>query len=184
MGQKRVVVALADGFEEIEALAPVDILRRAGLEVVVAGVGSGEPEGAHGVRVPADTTIEKVTERPDAVVLPGGMPGAENLEKSRVLADLCRDVRDRGGLVAAICAAPAVALESFGLIGSKRFTCYPGFESRVKNGAFSEDRVVVDGNLVTSRGPGTAMEFALEIVRILVGESTARDLTKGLLLRT
>jgi 4-methyl-5(b-hydroxyethyl)-thiazole monophosphate biosynthesis len=173
MGQKRVVVFVADGFGEVEAMTPIDFLRRAGLDVTIAGVGGNRPTGAHGIRVEADVRSEDAAGPWDAVVLPGGMPGAENLAASSVVEQTCRTVMTEGGLVAAICAAPAVALNRFGLLDGRRFTCYPGFEDRVKDGMFSEDRVVVHDNLITSRGPGTAAEFTMELIRHLVGTAEA-----------
>ena len=179
MSEVKAVVFLADGFEEVEAVTPIDFLRRAGIEVTVAGVGTTEPTGARGISIRADVPAEDVTRLPDAVVLPGGMPGAVNLSESDTVRNLTVKVHDAGGLVASLCAAPAVALGTFGLLEGRRFTCYPGFEEKVTSGTFLEDRVVRDGNLITSRGPGTAAEFAIELVRYLKGDSEANALHKG-----
>ena len=173
------VVFLADGFEEVEAVTPIDFLRRAGVDVTVAGVGTREPTGARGITIRADVRADEVSELPDAVVLPGAMPGAVNLSESDAVRNLTVKVHNAGGLVGSLCAAPAVALGAFGLLDGRRFTCYPGFEEHVSSGTFLEDRVVRDGNLITSRGPGTAAEFAIELVRYLTGDDQADALHKG-----
>ncbi len=176
MSTKRAVVFLADGFEEVEAVTPIDFLRRAGVDVVIAGVESREIRGSHGIVIQADVIADEILTVPDAVVLPGGMPGSKNLADSAAVRQLTMDVNTAGGLIGSICAGPAVALASFGLLDGRRFTCYPGFEERVPGGFFSGDRVVVDGNIVTSRGAGTAAEFALELVRSLAGDEIANEI--------
>ena len=181
MKQVTAAVFLADGFEEVEAVTPVDYLRRAGIKVTIAGVGTAAPTGSKGVRITADVEVRNLSDDFDAVILPGGMPGAVNLADSPAVESLCRKVSQRGGLVAAICAAPAVALGRFGLLEKRRFTCYPGFEKEAVNGSFSPDRVVVDGNLITSRGPGSAGEFAVEVIRYLVDDETAKQIAKDVL---
>ncbi len=181
----RVVVFLAEGFEEVEAVTPVDYLRRAGAEVVTAGVGTRTPRGARGMVVQADSRVEDLSGSFDAAVLPGGMPGSRNLAESGEVEELCRRLWKEGALIAAICAAPAVALGRFGLLSGRRFTCYPGCESDVGAGAgagFLEERVVQDGNLITSRGAGTAGEFALRIIAWLFDENTARKVGASVLL--
>jgi 4-methyl-5(b-hydroxyethyl)-thiazole monophosphate biosynthesis len=178
----RVVIFLAEGFEEIEALTPADFLRRAGIEVVLAGVGTLQPAGARGVRVAADTAVEKLKGNIDGVILPGGMPGSANLASSAAVAGLTKRVMSAGGMVASICAAPALALGSFGLLTGRKFTCYPGMEKEAPGGTFSADRVVVDGNLITSRGPGTAAEFSIAIIRYLAGNDAADKVAKAVLL--
>ncbi len=183
--KKTVLVALADGFEEIEAVTPIDILRRAGLEVLVAGVGKQELTGSNGIRIRADIELEKYAgPLPDAIVLPGGAQGASNLAASQAVSALLGRMRDQGRLVAAICAAPAVVLAKSGLLEGKTATCYPGYEKNFGPGiTFSPERVVTDGRVITSRGPGSAMEFALEIVRDLVDSATAERLTRALVAR-
>lgn len=173
---KRVVVLLAEGFEEVEAVTPIDFLRRAGCEVVVAGVSGVSVTGAHGITLSADASLAECSGHFDAVVVPGGMPGAANVAASPQAIDLINAVQRGGGIVAAICAAPAVVLAPNGFLGGKKATCYPGFERHFGETDFSEDRVVVDGNLITSRGPGTAAEFALQLVRALVGDEAADEL--------
>lgn len=177
----RIAVLLADGFEEVEAVTPIDFLRRSGVDVVVAGVGTDEPTGARGVVIRTETRIEALPEELDGVVLPGGMPGAENLAASNAVQERTRGLFSSNMLVAAICAAPAVALGGFGILKDRRFTCYPGFESRVGDGTFVEERVVVDGNLITSRGPGTAAEFSIALIEYLAGKEAAEEVFKATL---
>ena len=177
---KRIAVLLADGFEEVEAITPIDFLRRVGVEVIIVGVTGSLVTGGHGIRVGSDTGIDQVTDEfissMDAVLVPGGTGGAENIAANDRAMGLIRDCLDTGKLVAALCAAPGVVLGANGLLTGRRFTCYPGFETRVEGGEFSEDRVVVDGNVITSRGPGTAAEFALAGIRYLVGEEASSNL--------
>ncbi|MBU8913037.1 MAG: DJ-1/PfpI family protein [Spirochaetales bacterium] len=177
---KRIAVLLADGFEEVEAITPIDFLRRAGVEVPVVGVTGDLVTGGHSIRVRSDIVINQVDDQfianLDGVVVPGGTDGAENIAANDRAMGLIRHCLDAGKLVAALCAAPGVVLGANGLLTGRRFTCYPGFETRVENGEFSEDRVVVDGNLITSRGPGTAAEFTLAIIRYLVGEEASSNL--------
>ena len=165
---KRLAIFLADGFEEVEALTPADYLRRAGLEVILTGVGTMQPAGAHGVKISADIDAAELPDHLDGVVLPGGMPGAANLAASAVVEEHCRRVMESGGLTAAICAAPALAFGAFGLIEGRRFT---------------DERVVVDGSMITSRGPGTAGEFAVAVIRHLLGDETADRVAGETLLR-
>lgn len=180
---KRVAVLLADGFEEIEAITPIDLLRRADFAVDVLSVSSGKATGAHGIVVAADCTVADYPDVPDAIVVPGGMPGAQNIADSPESIALIRSVSDSGGIVAAICAAPAVVLARYGFLDGKRATCYPGFESRFNETTqFSEERVVVDGSLITSRGAGTAAEFALELISRLGADDVARDVAERILL--
>ncbi len=182
---KRIVVVLAPGFEEIEAVTPIDVLRRAGLEVVVAGVGSSSVTGSHGITIQCDVEVSAIDSIPDAIVLPGGLPGAENLANSDAVRELSLAVRSHGGICAAICAAPAVALSSFGLLDDRTATCYPGFEQKFgASTRHSDRRVVVDGDLVTSRGPGTALEFSLELVTQLCEEERSRVLAQHMLSRS
>ncbi|MCO5170988.1 MAG: DJ-1/PfpI family protein [Planctomycetes bacterium] len=178
----RAVIVLAEGFEEIEAITPIDVLRRAGVEVVTAGVGGRRVVGSHGIAVEADATVGEVPEDVDVVVLPGGLPGAENLGKSPEVRALVERVHAAGRRVAAICAAPAVALAGTGVLRGRRATCYPGFEERFgADVTRSEERVVVDGTVVTSRGPGTALEFSLALVEQLVSREKAEQLRRGML---
>lgn len=178
----RVVIFLADGFEEVEAITPADYLRRAGVEIILAGVGTDTPIGSRGIRVIADIAVEDLKGIPDGVVLPGGMPGSRNLAASEHVNRLSREVMRTGGLVASICAAPALALGSFGVLKGRNFTCYPGFEEHVSDGIFSNKRVVIDGNLITSRGAGTAGDFSIALIRYLEGDEAADKIAEAVLL--
>ncbi|MDA8094332.1 MAG: DJ-1/PfpI family protein [Betaproteobacteria bacterium] len=178
----RVLVPLASGFEDLEAVTIVDVLRRAGIEVVTAGLQPGLVEGSRKTRVQPDTLIDDVLEQEfDMIALPGGMPGAKNLRDDvRIQSLLGRMARD-GRYTAAICAAP-IALAQAGVLDGKRVTSFPGFLDRVPipGGRYVEEAVVVDGKVVTSRGPGTAMDFALELVRLLVGTEVRNRVEAGL----
>jgi 4-methyl-5(b-hydroxyethyl)-thiazole monophosphate biosynthesis len=167
----RILVPLAEGFEEIEAMSVVDILRRADIEVVTAGLKDGLVEGAHKVRVLPDTSLDKVDSKDfDGLVLPGGAPGFINLGKDERILTMAREMDRAGKVVAAICAAPSVLIKA-GVLQGRRATVHPSGKKDVQACAeFSEDRVVVDKNLITSRTPGTAMEFALKLVEVLAGK--------------
>ncbi|GBG29717.1 Protein DJ-1 [Hondaea fermentalgiana] len=178
MAEKSALVLVADGSEEIETLAPVDILRRAKTQVTLAAVCQ---EGktvtcSRGVRVEADARIEEVQDKEfDIIVCPGGMPGATNLAASETLQGKLKAQAARGAIIGAICAAPAVVLAPLGLLDNKPATCHPGFAEKLQGVAkdgCSETRVVVtdDEKVITSRGPGTAIEFALQIVELLHGK--------------
>ena len=179
---KTAVVVLAEGFEEIEAVTPIDMLRRADVKVTVAGVGGTTITGSHGVAFQCDARLETIDEVPDLIVLPGGLPGSENLGNSHEVRALTQKVHDNGGICAAICAAPALTLAPFGILDDRTATCYPSFEKHFNASTkHSEERVVVDGHVVTSRGAGTSMEFALRLVALLAGDSRAEELRKGVL---
>jgi 4-methyl-5(b-hydroxyethyl)-thiazole monophosphate biosynthesis len=173
---KRAVVLLADGFEEVEAITQIDFLRRAGIETIVLGVTGRDVVGGHDIRVNTDITVDEWADGFDAVVVPGGAEGARNIAANQEAMTLIERAMKDGKLVAAICASPGVVLGAGGLLGDHTFTCYPGFQKEATGGHFVEDRVVVDGRLITSRGPGTAAEFAEAIVTYLVGEDAAADL--------
>lgn len=166
----RVLVPLAEGFEEIEAISVIDILRRADVEVLTAGLKEGLAEGSHKVKVLPDTTLEKVDWHDfDALVLPGGAPGFVNLGNDQRILDMAREMNRAGKCVAAICAAPSVLIKA-GVLQGRRATVSPSGKEQVEACAdFREDRVVVDKNLITSRAPGTALEFALKLVEQLAG---------------
>ena len=177
-------IFLADGFEEVEAITPLDYLRRAGADITLIGVNSGNPVGSHGLKVSTDMIVEEVHFLPDGVVLPGGMPGAMNLATSEEVAYIIRGVIKAKGLVASICAAPALALGAFGVLRGRRFTCFPGMENQVSDGQFQNKRVVVDGNFITSQAAGTAGEFSIEIIRYLMGDMEANKIAKSVLLHS
>ncbi len=182
MGNKKVLVILADGFEEIEAITPIDVLKRAGLDVTIAGLSSTTVGGSHGIKFQADLLLDQYRGLPDAVILPGGLPGAKNLAESKAVIQLVKKMNDQKKIVGAICAAPALVLAPNGILNGKKATCYPGFEKNFSNQvSFSLNRVIVDGNIITSRGPGSALEFSLELVEILVGKEKAESLSQGLL---
>jgi len=181
---KRACILLAEGFEEVEALTPADYLRRAGIEVTLIGVTSSLVKGSHGIAVQTDAGIEALRREYDAVVLPGGMPGAKNLaENAEVRARIERQHRE-DKLIAAICAAPAVVLHgACDLLKGKKFTGYPGTEESVRGAIFVPERVVVDDTLITSRGPGTAGEFAIAIIAALENRDKANEVAQRALLK-
>lgn len=178
---KRIAVLLADGFEEVEAVTPIDFLRRAGVEVIIAGVTGKIVTGAHGIKITADMGADELPSDLDGVVIPGGMPGAQNVSDSPVAVSIIQKHFNSGKVIAAICAAPAVVLGSHGLLKGRKYTCYPGYEKDVKDGTFCHESVVNDGNLLTSRGPGTAARFALALIERLAGKEEANKIHKGTL---
>jgi 4-methyl-5(b-hydroxyethyl)-thiazole monophosphate biosynthesis len=179
---KTAVVLLAEGFEEVEAIAPVDVLRRAGVRVTLAGVHSLLVKSSRNIRVQADVLLKDIQDLPDAVILHGGIPGTTNLAKSEEVAKFVQKVNAAGKLVAAICAAPAEVLAPLGILDGKKATCYPGCESGFSSKMVHlQKSVVTDGNVITSQGPGSALEFSLEIVRKLVGDEMA-DLVRDKML--
>lgn len=163
---------LANGFEEVEALAPLDILRRAGEEVRTVGIGDRTITGAHGVPVICDLCDSDVSAAPKAVILPGGMPGTTHLDESPVVRKTVCDVFASGGLVCAICAAPSV-LGHLGVLRGKKATCFPGFEQELTDAFVQQDSVVTDGNVITARGAGVALDFGFAIVTALCGKEKA-----------
>ncbi|MGB2287758.1 MAG: DJ-1 family glyoxalase III [Porticoccaceae bacterium] len=168
---KTALVAIAEGSEEIEAVTIIDVLRRAGVEVTVASVGANQITGAHGIVITADCSIDSCVDSSwDLIALPGGIPGAEHLAASQSLEALLRAQAERGALYGAICAAPALVLGSKGLLQGKTVTGHPMFQQNMDAKELnSESRVVVDGNCITSQGPGTSLDFALELVEQLCG---------------
>jgi len=175
----RLIVPLAEGFEEIEAIAVIDILRRANIKVDVVGIEDEIVAGRNSVKVLCDKIIGDVKpDDYDGIVLPGGNPGYRNLENSQIVVNFVKVLNSKGKLIAAICASPLI-LEKLGILEGKRATCYPTLKDKLKN--YVDERVVVDKNVITSQGPGTAMEFALEIVRFFQ-PSIYEQLKKDLLL--
>jgi protein deglycase len=174
----KALLFLADGFEEVEAVTPIDFLRRVDIDVVVAGVTGRDVVGSHNIRINTDAVIDEISAAADfdAVVVPGGMPGAENLTASQTVLDIVRRHFEEGKLIAAICAAPAVVLSEAGVLDGRKFTCYPGFEKRTSTGTFVEDRVCTDGNLITARGAGVAAEFSIAVIGYLLGTARAEEL--------
>ncbi|MDR1373664.1 MAG: DJ-1/PfpI family protein [Treponema sp.] len=188
--QKKALLLLADGFEEVEALTPADYLRRAGIEVTLVSVSPNPAvKGAHGIQVMSDVTFTELAglgqggvRSWDGILLPGGMPGAANIAASVSACTLIREMAAAKKVVAAICAAPAVVLAPLGLLEGRRFTCFPGMEDKVRGGRWSEDRVVVDGGLITSRAAGTAGEWAAAIIAKFLNEGEAKKLAQQVLL--
>ncbi|MFT6984360.1 MAG: 4-methyl-5(b-hydroxyethyl)-thiazole monophosphate biosynthesis [Psychromonas sp.] len=170
---KKVAILLADGFEEVEVITPADFLRRAGIQVILTSIGGLNVIGGHDIEITADITLDALDDDLDGIILPGGMPGASNLAQSKALIKLVRKIDNNNKLVAAICAAPAVVLGKAGLLEGRKFTCYPGFENAITGADFSTDRVVQDGNMITSRGPGTAAEFSIALIEYLLDKETA-----------
>lgn len=176
-----VYLFLANGFEEVEALAPLDLLRRAGVEVTTVGVGGDLVRGSHGIPVQADIPDTMFRDSaPDMVILPGGMPGAKNLDASRTVDAALRAAAAHGGYLAAICAAPFV-LGKRGYLTGKRAICYPGFEPQLEGATIAGTRVVRDGNVITAAGMGVAVEFGLLLVETLKGAETAAKLRAAIL---
>jgi 4-methyl-5(b-hydroxyethyl)-thiazole monophosphate biosynthesis len=178
----RVLVPLAEGFEELEAVTIVDLLRRAGIEVVTAGLAAGPVRASRGVVLLPDTTLDAVAaEDFDMVVLPGGLPGADHLDGDPRIRSLLQRTAQAGGYTAAICAAPKV-LASAGVLEGKRATGYPGVLERLdlpKTELLAQP-VVTDGRVITSRGPGTALDFALELVERLLGRERREEVERPL----
>ncbi|MEK6733251.1 MAG: DJ-1 family glyoxalase III [Candidatus Omnitrophota bacterium] len=176
---KKAVILLATGFEEIEAVTVVDILRRAGIDVVIAGIENFSVIGSHGITVSADKRLSDVKHDFDAVILPGGMPGAMHLHNSSEVNDFIKDMNAKRVLIAGICAAPSVVMAPIGILDDKSATCYPGDQiDFAKNTKYKDEAVVVDGNIITSQGPATAMEFAFAIVEKLIGKDAVKKLKK------
>lgn len=179
---KKILVPLAEGFEMIEALSIVDVFRRAGVHVDMAAVGESlQVTSSHQVRVMADLHLAECLGNEYAlIVLPGGIPGAENLQKSEMLIDLLKKQNSAGRLYGAICAAPALVLEHHGLLQGKKATCHPGFVEKLGSKDHIRERVVFDKNCVTSKGAGTSIEFALELLGIVMGEEKRRAVAKSM----
>lgn len=173
---KTVLVPIADGTEEIEAVGTIDTLRRSGAQVTVASVMERlQVTASRGVKFVADKLIgECVHETYDVIALPGGMPGAEHLRDSEELIQMLKQQDQEGRIYAAICASPVVVLQYHGLLQSKKATCHPNYADKLEDQDAIEQRVVVDGHCVTSRGPGTAIEFALKLIELLFGAEHAQ----------
>lgn len=177
-----VLVPLAQGCEELEAVTIVDLLRRAGIEVVTAGLADGPVTASRGVVLVPDTTLDEALKQDfDMVVLPGGMPGADHLDDDPRVRDLLRNMADSGRFTAAICAAPKV-LGNAGLLEGKRATSFPGFLDKMSlpGVSYLEETVVQDGKVITSRGPGTAMDFALHLIETLTDRATRDEVESKL----
>lgn len=176
-------VFLAAGFEEMEALGTVDVLRRAGIQTIMASISDDKKViGAHHILVEADVLLsEAVLDGASALILPGGMPGATNLNASAALKEALLQQYREGRIVAAICAAPIV-LGGLGLLKGHKATCYPGFEEHLIGAATTSEPTVVDGNVITGKGPGLVYDFALAIVAAIRSQAVAEEVAAGLLL--
>jgi 4-methyl-5(b-hydroxyethyl)-thiazole monophosphate biosynthesis len=178
----KVVILFAEGFEEVEAVAIVDVLRRAEIDVTIAGLRQGPVTSARRVRVLPDTVIDTIrTEDFDMIVLPGGQPGSDNLNNDARVRRLITEFHAKGKLTGAICAAPYV-LANAGILEGKHVTSYPTYRDRLGKVVYEEQTVVEDGNVMTSRGPGTALCFGLSIVAKLVGKEKALQIKQAMLL--
>jgi protein deglycase len=180
--EKMALVPVADGSEELEMVAIVNVLRRSGASVTIGSVTDDLiVTGSKGVKLIADRRLSECAHEVfDLIALPGGMPGAEHLRDSPELIALLKSQADEGRLYAALCASPVVVLYPHCLLRGKRFTCHPKFAQGVSEGQLSTDPVVVDGNLITSRGAGTAVEFALTLVELLYGSQKVEEVCKGM----
>ncbi len=180
---KTVLVPIANGIEELEAVTIIDVLRRAGARVTVASVGSLQIMASRGVKLTADCSIDACEDKTfDLIALPGGLPGAEHLRDCAPLIEMLKSQKQTGRLYAAICAAPAVALAPHGLLDGKKATCYPSIADQLPDPAQASQRVAVDGNCITSQGPGTALDFAIELARQLFDDSRADQVAEAMLL--
>ena len=176
-----ILLLLADGFEETEALVPFDLLCRAKLDVRTVGITGKTVTGAHGIAVTAQLSPRDVKGKIDALILPGGMPGAKNLDNSSDVDRLIGQTVADGGHLAAICAAPMV-LGHRGLLAGKRAVCFPGFESELTGAIRTENRVETDGKVTTAVGMGAAYEFGLELISVLAGSATAEAVRRSALI--
>lgn len=164
---KRAAIVLTTGFEEIEAIAPMDILRRAGVEVDIVGVDAKVATGSHNLTISTDKElVEVMNELYDVLILPGGMPGAKLLKNHQDVQEFVKRHYDAGKLVAANCAAP-IAIENSGALNNRHYTCYPGFEKQIADGTYTGDFVHQDGRVITGSGPAAAFEFSYIIVEAL-----------------
>lgn len=178
----KVFVFLADGFEDVEALAPIDILRRGGQDVVTVSVMDGQVvQSAHGVQMVADAMFDDCDfTNAQLLVLPGGMPGATNLYNCKALQQVLLEHQKKGRLIGAICASPGVVLGQLGLLHGRRATCYPGFESMMEGAHYTAAVFTVDGNITTAEGPAAAMAFGYELLAQLAGQQTAQQIAVGM----
>ena len=172
---------LAEGFEEMEAIVPIDILRRGEVDVQIVGVGEDIITGAHGISVYTDLTAQEITldDTVEMIILPGGMPGTLNLEANKYVQAAIDFCAAKGKYIAAICAAPSI-LGHKGLLKGREAICFPGYESQLEGAVISEKPVVTDGNIITAKSAGTAREFGIELIKTLKGEGKARKIQDSL----
>lgn len=179
----KVYVFLANGFEDVEALIPVDVLRRGGVDVTTVSIEEENllVESAHGVQLFADALFEECDfSDADLLLLPGGMPGASNLYEHAGLCEAVKAHAVAGRRIAAICAAPAVVLGQLGLLQGRRATCYPGFERMLAGATYTADLFTTDGNFTTGEGPAAAFPFAYELLTLLTDRQTSDQIAEGM----
>ncbi len=181
----KILVLISKGFEEIEAITIIDVLRRAGLEVTIASIDELLTMGANGITIKADIKLEELESKNsfDMIVLPGGLENTQNLASSTLAQSILKDMKEANKYIGAICAAP-YALHEAGVL-NENYTCYPSFEAKIREEGYQGDKqeVVIDDKVLTSRGPATAMSFALELVRILKGDEIYKVVSNGLLVK-
>ncbi len=172
---------LANGFEETEAIAPIDILRRCGIKVITVGIGEEIIAGSHGIAVIPDITEVELalTEDVDMIILPGGMPGTLNLEKSRTVQEAIDYCTKNGKFIGAICAAPSI-LGKKGILSGRKATCFPGFEQFLEGADYTGELVVRDGNIITAKGAGAAVGFGLSLAEALSGSEAAEKVREAI----
>jgi 4-methyl-5(b-hydroxyethyl)-thiazole monophosphate biosynthesis len=179
----KILIAVADGVEELEAITVIDCLGRAGAEITVASVNKIQITTCRKVKITADCLIGDCVEKIyDLIVLPGGMPGAEHFRDCGQLVEMLKKQKEAGRLYAAICASPAVVFEHHGLLAGKKDTCFTAMVDKLKNKEAANQPVVVDGNCITSQGPGTAAQFAIKLVELLFGRERADSVARAMLL--
>ncbi len=184
---KKVILVLADGFEQSEALVPHDMLKRAGADILTVSVNDKrEALSTHGIKVLTDLVLSELPPAKDIdlIILPGGMPGASNIEKSAVICDLVTEVNRHGGRIAAICAAPYI-IGHLGILSGRRATCYPGFENELIGASVADTSggglVITDGSITTASGMGVALKFGAELVALLYGNDVSAKILKGIM---
>ena len=176
----KIVVPLAEGFEEIEGVSIIDVLRRANLDVTTAYISKNPVKGSHNSEIMADTAMDKL--KPvdfNCIVLPGGMPGSEHLKNNDTVNTFVKHIYSKGGYVAAICAAPIV-LGNAGVLYDRKATCFPGNEDQLEGATIVDEPVVVDGTVITGKGPGCAIPFSLELVTIFAGDEISNGLKNAM----
>lgn len=177
---KKAVIILAEGFEEIEAVTPIDILRRCEVKVTVAGLLNKIVKGSRDISIQADCLVDDIPDDFDVLILPGGAKGAKNLAASTKVANLILEQNNKGKLIAAICAAPALVLSPTGILSNKKATGHPDHEKAFNaDVTYLTDNVVMDGNIITSRGAGTAFDFALKLGELLAGNEIAEKVCRA-----
>ena len=178
-----IYIILGEGFEEMEAIVPCDLLRRAGVDVRFAGIGGREITGGHGITVCADCVAEETDlTKAEMLVLPGGLGGVASILKSETVKKAVNRVYENGGYAAAICAGPTV-LAKLGITDGKRVACYPGCETQMGSAVICEESAVIDGRVITGRAPGAAFDFGLALVKVLRGEEAAKQVAAGAVYR-